>query len=143
MVVSLLEDAIVVYEVQDLVGLDILRDALLALNELIERLELLGHVIDSVIYDLFYLHEFMISTRAPGCGVGLAGVFSEAEVAERELMSAAILADFLVVRSAYREWNILRHARHRVGVPERSMHYPMIINGIRENFKLLYLKSFT
>lgn len=143
MVVSLLEDAIVVYEIQDLVGLDVLRDALFALNKLVESLELLGHVVDSVIYNLLNLHKFMISTRDPGCRIGLASVVPEAELAEGQLMSAAILANFLVVSGAYRKRNVLRHARDRVGVPHRRMHYPMIINGIRENFKLLYLKSFT
>lgn len=112
MVMSLFKDSIIVNVQQYLVWLDVLGDTFLGLYELIKCLKLLGHMIDSIIDDFFYLDEVMGVAEAPSHLWILESVFLQAIIAQRKLMGATVLTDLLIVGCANSKRNTLRHHIH-------------------------------
>lgn len=64
MIMGVFKNSIIIDKLDKLVRLDLLRYRFLDLDEVIERLKLLGHVVNSVVYNFFNLYEFMVTSKA-------------------------------------------------------------------------------
>ena len=65
MIVSFLENSVIIDILYYLVWLNELGNAFLRLDELVESLQLLCHVVNGVIYYFLNLDKFMVAAEAP------------------------------------------------------------------------------
>lgn len=63
-IMGVFKNSIIIDKLDKLIGLYLLGDRFLGLDEVVESLKLLSHVIYGVIYNFFYLHEFMVASEA-------------------------------------------------------------------------------
>jgi hypothetical protein len=64
MIMGLFKNSIIFDKLDKLVRLYLLRYCFLGLDEVVELLQLLGHVVNSVVYNFLNLYKFMVASKA-------------------------------------------------------------------------------
>ncbi len=130
-IMSIFKNSIIIDKLYNLLRLYIRKDPFLWLNELVECLKLLWHVVYGLINYFIYLDKFMV-TKACHLWIRIC-MLLKTIITERKLMSSAILSYFLVMGSTDSEWHINWDHLHLPECPYRRKQSVMFINGFHQS----------